>query len=91
MTRPTLHVVPADPPENETVAAKVRRLQAEARSLAKDHVRALTQALADVEEMAREIAAAGDAYAPGVPDFARRLADDCANRAQTLTAINSRS
>jgi hypothetical protein len=78
-------------PKTETVAQRVRRLQLEAKTLAKDHVRALNQALVDVEMLAAEIAEGGDAYPPGVRDLARRLAEDCTSRVQTLEAIVSRA
>ncbi len=78
-------------PRAETVAERVRRLQAEARQLAKDHVHALTAAISDVERMAAEIAAGGDAYPAGVRDLARRFAEDAEARVQTLEAINSRT
>jgi chorismate mutase len=78
-------------PRVETVAERVRKLQAEAKALAKDHVAALTQAIADVEVMAKEIAEGGDAYPPGVRDLARRFVDDCEARVQTLEAITSRA
>jgi hypothetical protein len=78
-------------PKTETVAQRVRRLQAEAKTLAKDHIRSLNQALADVEQMAAEIAEGGDAYPPGVRDMARRLVEDCEMRVQTLEAIIARS
>ncbi len=77
--------------KTETVAERVRRLQLEARTLAKDHVRALEQALTDVELLAAEIADGGDAYPPGVRDLARRLAEDCTSRVQTLEAIVART
>lgn len=48
----------------ETVAQKVRRLQAEARQLAKDHVKAFTDAMTDLESLAAEIAGGGEAYSP---------------------------
>ena len=78
-------------PKTETVAQRVRRLQQEARSLAKDHIRALNQALVDVETLAAEIAEGGDAYPPGVRDLARRLVEDCEARVQTLEAIVART
>ena len=80
-----------EPSRVETVAERVRRLQAEAKALAKDHVQALTQAIADVERMAQEIAEGGDAYPPGVRDLARRFVDECEARVQTLEAITSRA
>lgn len=78
-------------PKAETVAQRVRRLQNEARQLAKDHVKALSAAMVAVETLAAEIADGGDAYPPGVRDLARRLVEDCEARVQTLEAIVARS
>ncbi len=92
---PTLSVVADNavqaPPNIGTVAERVRQLQAEARQLAKDHVRALEAAIAEAEKLASEIADGGDAYPPGVRDLARRFADDAEGRIQTLEAIVSRN
>lgn len=78
-------------PKAETVAERVRRLQAEAKQLAKDHVKALTSAMVDLEQLAAEIAEGGDAYAPGIRDVARRLVEDLDARVQTLEAIAART
>jgi hypothetical protein len=78
-------------PKSETVAERVRRLQAEAKQLAKDHIKALVSQIADLEVMAAEIAEGGEAYPPGVRDIARRLVEDCEARVQTLEAISKRS
>jgi hypothetical protein len=75
----------------ETVAERVRKLQAEARELAKDHIHALTAAIADAERLAAEIAEGGDAYPAGVRDLARRFAEDADARVQTLEAITARA
>jgi hypothetical protein len=75
----------------ETVAQRVRRLQAEARQLAKDHIGSLIAAMSEVETMAAEIADGGDAYPAGVRDLARRFVDDCEAKVQTLEAITARS
>lgn len=75
----------------ETVAERVRRLQAEARQLAKDHVKSLSAAMVDLEQLAAEIADGGDAYAPGIREVARQLAEDLDSRVQTLEAIASRT
>jgi hypothetical protein len=77
--------------KSETVAQRVQRLQAEARQLAKDHVRSLTAAMVSVEELAAEISEGGDAYAPGIRDIARRLVEDMEARVQTLDAISART
>ena len=78
-------------PKTETVAERVRRLQAEAKQLAKDHIKALVQQISDLEVMAAEIAEGGEAYPPGVRDVARRLVEDCEARVQTLEAIVART
>ena len=78
-------------PKSETVAERVRRLQAEAKQLAKDHIKALVTQIADLEVMAAEISEGGDAYPPGVRDIARRLVEDCEARVQTLEAIVART
>lgn len=88
---PSLSVVADRSPQAETVAQRVRRLQAEARQLAKDHVRSLGASIMAVETLALEIAEGGDAYPPGVRDIARRLVEDCEMRVQTLEAIVSRT
>lgn len=77
--------------KSENVAERVKRLQAEARQLARDHIRALTAAIEQVELMAAEVSEGGDAYPPGVRDVARRLVEDMGTRAQTLEAIVARS
>ncbi len=78
-------------PKSETVAERVRRLQSEAKQLAKDHIKALTAQIVAVEEMAAEIAEGGDAYPPGIRDIARRLVEDMDSRVQTLEAISART
>jgi hypothetical protein len=91
---PSLSVVANNdlsPAKPETVAERVRKLQSEAKQLAKDHIHALTAAMADVERMAAEIAEGGDAYPAGVRDLARRFAEDCGARVQTLEAITART
>jgi hypothetical protein len=78
-------------PKTETVAERVRRLQAEARLLAKDHIRALSTQMVAVEQIAAEIAEGGEVYPPGVRELASRLVEDIEARVQTLEAIVSRT
>ncbi|MDP1616121.1 hypothetical protein [Phenylobacterium sp.] len=73
------------------VAERVRRLQAEARSLVGEHVRALEAALNDVERLSAEIAGGGEFYPPGVREIARRLTEDAEVKAQALEAIMARA
>lgn len=79
------------PTKTETVSERVRRLQAEARQLAKDHVKSLSAAMVQLEQLAAEIAEGGDAYAPGIREVARQLAEDLDSRVQTLEAIAART
>ncbi len=75
----------------EPLAHRIRRLQAEARSLAKEHVEQLRANLADVARLASEIADGGEAYPVGAREISRRLMEDAAAQALTLEAINDRS
>lgn len=90
---PALSVVVNGPAsaKPQTVAQRVRELQAEARQLAREHIHALTSAIAEAERLAAEIAEGGDAYPAGVRDLARRFVEDAEARIQTLEAITARS
>ncbi|HMP62558.1 MAG TPA: hypothetical protein PKA17_05655 [Phenylobacterium sp.] len=75
----------------DAVGERVRRLQAEARSLVAEHVRDLERALAEVERLSAEIAGGGELYPPGVREIARRLTEEAEVRAQALEAIMARA
>lgn len=94
MTAAALSVVPDTPvPRNaapEGVAARVKRLQDEARGLAREHIRELEAALAGAARVAAEIAAGGDAYPVGVRDLAERAAPDLEALRNTIEAITTR-
>ncbi|TAJ70931.1 MAG: hypothetical protein EPO51_15590 [Phenylobacterium sp.] len=78
-------------PKAESVSERVRRLQAEAKQLAKEHIKSLSAAMVDLEQLAAEIAEGGDAYAPGIREVARQLAEELDSRVQTLEAIAART
>ena len=78
-------------PRQETVAQRVRRLQAEAKQIAREHSADLASAMADLCMLASEISVGGDAYPPGVREVARSLAEDLENRGLTLVAIINRT
>lgn len=80
--------VAVQPPE--PLADRVKRLQAEARMVARDHILALEEALASAARLASEIASGGDAYPVGAREVARQMILDCEGRAQTLDAILKR-
>ena len=69
----------------------MKRLQAEARQVARDHILALEQALASAARLAAEIAAGGEAYPVGAREVARQMILDCQGRAATLDAILKRT
>ncbi len=75
----------------ETPAERVRRLQAEARSLAAEQVEALADDLQRLGAQAAEIASGGEAYPAGVRDVAGRLASDLSDRAQLILVILGRT
>lgn len=79
------------PQKTETVAERVRRLQTEARQLAKDHVKSLSVGMVELQRLAAEISEGGDAYSAGVREVARQLAEDLDSRVQTLDAISART
>lgn len=90
---PSLAIVPNRPANEgrvETLAERVRRLQTEARNLAREHIASLQTALLSMEAMAADIAGGGEAYPPGVREIASRLVEDCGSRAKTLEAIANR-
>jgi hypothetical protein len=74
----------------ESPADRIRRLQAEARALAREHVEMLAAALGEVSRMASEIAEGGEAYPVGAREISRRLTEDFTKQAATLTAIVDR-
>jgi hypothetical protein len=90
VNRPPLHLATAtDAPE--TTAQRVRRLQAEIKALARDHVKALIAAMVDLEQLATEIASGGDAYSPGSREAARQVAEAMGSKVANLNAIQNRS
>jgi hypothetical protein len=77
-----------EPPE--TATQRIRRLQLEAKSLAREQVEAFCDDLALLASRAADIAEGGDAYPAGVRDMASRLASELPDRAQSLLAISER-
>lgn len=89
-TKPRLAVVPPGS-DLRTVSDRIRHHQAEARSLANELVIELDSAMAEVARLAAEIANGGEAFAVGVREMARRLAEDTHDTAQMLAAVRCKS
>jgi hypothetical protein len=90
VTPPSLSLVADALPKPETVGQHVRRLQAEARALAKDHVAAFMAQLASTQAAAQEIVDGGDAYPAGLRMVARDITIVAGDRLQTADAIMSK-
>jgi len=74
----------------ETATQRIRRLQAEAKQLAREQVEAFCDDLVLLAQRAADIAEGGDAYPAGVREMASRLAADLPERAQGLLVISER-
>lgn len=74
----------------ETTSGRVRRLQAEARMLAREQIETLERSMATLAAQAMEIADGGDAYPAGVRDLAHRLAEELEIRSQTMQSLMAR-
>jgi hypothetical protein len=72
------------------IGERVRRLQAEAEQLAREHIGFFAASLGQTQRLAEEIALGGEAYPPGVREIARRLAEENQARVQALEAIMAR-
>ena len=71
----------------ETVAERIRKLQAEASSLAREHILSLERLLEEVAHVSYEISEGGDAYPIGARELCRQLSEIATWKVQTLEAI----
>ena len=84
----SLAVVTTNPAqEAESLTARIRRLQEEARGMAREHVAQLEASIAETARLAGEVAEGGDAYPVGVREMARQMIADCESRLLGLQAI----
>lgn len=75
----------------ETTAQRVKRLQEEARLLAREEIERLDRDLRRLAEQARTIAEGGEAYPAGIRELAGRIGVDTAQRAEILRALLERA
>lgn len=74
----------------ETTSQRVKRLQDEAKMLAREEVERLDRDLRRLADQARLIADGGDAYPAGMRELAGRISVDTAQRADMMRALLER-
>jgi predicted nucleic acid-binding protein len=74
----------------ESTGQRVKRLQEEARLLAREEIERLDRDLRRLAGQAEEIAKGGEAYPAGIRELAGRISADSAQRAQMLRALLER-
>jgi len=74
----------------DTVADRVKRLQEEAKLLAREEIEAFENQIIATAAMAETIAKGGDAYPVGVRAMAEQLSEELHLRAQSMKAIMER-
>jgi len=78
-------------PPRETRTQRVRRLQEEARALAREQIGEFELLLDATAKMALEIADGGEVYSIGAREICRRLADELPRTLQTLHVISRKN
>ena len=94
--KPTLSVAPIAEVYDlgrgpETTADRVKRLQKEARLLAREQAETLERKLTETAAIAAEIAGGGEAYPAGVRELAGRIHADLDGKEMTLRALVERT
>ena len=74
----------------DTVADRVKRLQEEAKLLAREEIESFENQIAATAAMAETIAKGGDAYPVGVRAMAEQMSEELPMRVQSLKAIMER-
>ncbi len=75
----------------ETTADRVKRLQREARLLAREQAEALAAKLVDTAALAKEITEGGEAFPAGVREIAGRIHTELDGKEMTLRALVERT
>ena len=74
----------------ESRAERIRRMQANARALAREHVESLIEQIAELGQMAEEIATGGEAYHVGVREMCSRLRADLEVQGKAIESLLNR-
>lgn len=75
----------------ETRAERVRRMQANAKALAREQIEVMTEAMMELARMAEEVATGGDAYPVGVREISGRIKSELEMQARSIEALLKRS
>ncbi len=75
----------------ESRAERIRRMQNNAKALAREHVQSLIEHMADLGQTAEEIATGGDAYHVGIREMCSRLRSDLDVQVKAIEALLQRS
>ena len=78
-------------PVRESRTQRVRRLQDEARALAREQISEFELLIDATAKMALEIADGGEVYSIGAREICRRLADELPRTLQTLQVISKKN
>ncbi|MDC7685096.1 hypothetical protein PQU92_17560 [Asticcacaulis sp. BYS171W] len=84
---PLQNLVDATVSARESRTQRVRRLQEEAKSLAREQIAELEILIDATAKMANEIAEGGEAYPVGAREISRRLAEELPRTLQTLRIV----
>ncbi|WP_245531348.1 hypothetical protein [Asticcacaulis biprosthecium] len=79
------------PVVRESRTARVRRLQEEARALAREQISEFEVLIDATAKMALEIADGGEVYSIGAREICRRLSDELPRTLQTLQVISKKN
>jgi hypothetical protein len=74
----------------ESRAERVRRMQANARALAREQIEAMGAAMLELARMAEDVADGGEAYPVGVRELSRRIAHELDSNAKTIDVLLQR-
>jgi hypothetical protein len=74
----------------QSLSERIRLLQAETQSIARDHIASFQRVLAEAVALAEEIAEGGEAYPVGAREIARRLAPDLTGARMNLESLLGR-
>lgn len=74
----------------KTISSRIKSLQEQAKSLAKEHIRDFVTLIEELEAMATDISDGGDAYPAGIRDIARQMAERAEGDRKNIESLSAR-